>query len=378
MDINKGIIEANKELKAAFSTVKITQKSNRLYLRGVLPPKPGQEAKGFHQQHIALGLKATEENLQKAKKEAIAIKLLLQENKFDWSSFSRQNSQKSKTNEKNESITDLTERFSKWYLEKGLADGRRPYAVKDTLKKDYLSVFKKLPANANLTEKVALELMFAVEADSRSRKRYKNALKLLMEFAGISCNFDGVKSSYSVENTAPRNLPSDEEIETYWTILYKTNKQWAYYFGILAAFGLRPQEPFYSSLMLEKEQPFLEVFNNKTGKARVVLPYPSRWINDFSLWKPNLPLVRVPEYWDKNDDYDLSVVPSRIFRDYCIPFPPYNLRHAWAVRTLLMGLDVSLAAKQMGHSVKVHTDTYHYWINKQVQLEAWKKANGLI
>lgn len=70
---------------------------------------------------------------------------------------------------------------------------------------------------------------------------------MLIKFAGISFNFDEIKSSYSVENTVSRDLPSDEEIESYWKIINKTNQHWAYYFGVLAAFGLRPQEPFYSS-----------------------------------------------------------------------------------------------------------------------------------
>ncbi|MEM6716601.1 MAG: hypothetical protein AAF827_05480 [Cyanobacteria bacterium P01_D01_bin.6] len=48
-----------------------------------------------------------------------------------------------------------------------------------------------------------------------------------------------------------------------------------------------------------------------------------------------------------------------------LSFAPYDLRHAWAVRTLLFGWPVELSARQMGHSVEVHTRTYQRWITRQ-------------
>ncbi|MEO1149319.1 MAG: site-specific integrase, partial [Cyanobacteria bacterium J06638_22] len=46
-------------------------------------------------------------------------------------------------------------------------------------------------------------------------------------------------------------------------------------------------------------------------------------------------------------------------------FAPYDLRHAWAVRTLLFGWPVELSARQMGHSVDIHTRTYQRWISRE-------------
>jgi integrase len=48
-----------------------------------------------------------------------------------------------------------------------------------------------------------------------------------------------------------------------------------------------------------------------------------------------------------------------------LSFTPYDLRHAWAVRTLLYRWPVELSARQMGHSVEVHTRTYQRWISAQ-------------
>lgn len=58
---------------------------------------------------------------------------------------------------------------------------------------------------------------------------------------------------------------------------------------------------------------------------------------------------------------------SAWFKDRGVPFPPYNLRHAYAVRQIMYGLDLSIAARMMGHSVKEHTDTYHRWITDSQQ-----------
>jgi len=48
-----------------------------------------------------------------------------------------------------------------------------------------------------------------------------------------------------------------------------------------------------------------------------------------------------------------------------------QLRHRWAVRTLEYGLDISLAAQQMRHSVQVHSDIYHHWITEDVHRRAF-------
>ena len=58
------------------------------------------------------------------------------------------------------------------------------------------------------------------------------------------------------------------------------------------------------------------------------------------------------------------------FRRYELPFTPYDLRHAWAVRTIHIGLPDTVAARMMGHSVAIHTRTYHHWITRRDQQQA--------
>ena len=54
-------------------------------------------------------------------------------------------------------------------------------------------------------------------------------------------------------------------------------------------------------------------------------------------------------------------------KERCVP---YDLRHAWAVRTIHIGLPDTVAARMMGHSVAIHTRTYHHWITRRDQQQA--------
>jgi len=67
---------------------------------------------------------------------------------------------------------------------------------------------------------------------------------------------------------------------------------------------------------------------------------------------------------------------TRQFQRYHIPFSPYNLRHAWAVRTIHFGLPDAIAAQMMGHSVAIHTQTYHRWISHRDQQQAVDRTFG--
>ena len=42
----------------------------------------------------------------------------------------------------------------------------------------------------------------------------------------------------------------------------------------------------------------------------------------------------------------------------------YDLRHAWAIRSISKLPSTSLAAKCMGHRLAVHHDTYHRWLDQ--------------
>jgi integrase len=176
----------------------------------------------------------------------------------------------------------------------------------------------------------------------------RTAVTALAKFADYEVNFKSLAGTYSPRRVAPRDLPDDQAIAAWFHQLPAGCWQWAY--GVLATYGLRNHELFHLDF---SKFPVLLVQEGKTGSRRVYPIYPE-WATQWELENVNL-----PQCTGKTNS-DLGNRVTHAFKRLDIPFRPYDLRHAWAVRSLEFGLDVSLAAAQMGHSVQVHTDLYHH------------------
>jgi integrase len=62
------------------------------------------------------------------------------------------------------------------------------------------------------------------------------------------------------------------------------------------------------------------------------------------------------------------------FKRYGLPFPPYNLRHAYAVRcSIAYQMPVAIAAKMMGHSANVHQSVYLRHLTEESVSEIYSK-----
>jgi integrase len=138
---------------------------------------------------------------------------------------------------------------------------------------------------------------------------------------------------------------------------------------MLAAYGLRPHEIFHlNTSELEQGGMVVKVLApTKTG-YREVLPLHPEWIEQFNLRQKRLPKVT----GKCNRDLGGRVAPT--FRRYKIPFPPYHLRHCYAVRCIRFNIPVSLAARWMGHAVATHTQTYQAWLSKAIEREMFEQA----
>jgi integrase len=153
-------------------------------------------------------------------------------------------------------------------------------------------------------------------------------------------------------------LPSDEEIVM--TYYGQDDPGWRWVYGMIATFGLRSHEVFYLDIRnLVDGGSMVHVLEGKTGKRMVWACYPE-WIEQFKLRDRILP----PITGKSHEDYTQRV--CKFFGRCPGNFTALDLRHCWAVRTLLCGLPVEVAAKQMGHSVAVHEKTYHRWITQDV------------
>jgi integrase len=329
---------ANLRLKSLHSRCTIERRGDRLLLRGTLPPKPTATRQDFHRQRIFLGVTATTAGISFAETEARKISALLDQNLFDWTPYILPEKIETEI-----SFDDWIAKFKEHKLAQGISE--------ITWEKEYADAFKILE---NLDPDKAIAAIFAIAPNTRKRSRYCMAISALFKFAGVRIDLKPYKGNYSPTTVQPREIPTDSTIQD-WYFNIKTTS-WAWAFGILATYGIRPEE----LVLLEFEaMPILIVRKKLTSsdpkhkfQERRVYPIYPEWVELFDLKTPKLPEAK-----------DTGKQCCKQFQRYKIPFLPYDLRHAWAIRSMEFGVPLELAAQQMGHSMYVHSQTYHRWIS---------------
>jgi len=359
-DLEKRINEANGRLKSGNFKITIEQRGRSLYLRTTLPPKPDSNEKKAFQQRINIS-SATTEGVNVAEKAAKKLRYLLDENKFDWSEYmdvENEDSQKPSTCE------EWAEAFKRDYFARRAENNKSL----STWWNDYRLVFNKLPSGEKLTANILRELVLSTNPDTRTRKRFCLAVTALARFAGIDVDVSHLAGSYSPKKRTARDIPSDDVIAE-WFFKVK-NPEWRWVYAMLATYGLRNHEVFFLDLEgLKNGGQVISVLQGKTG-FRKVFPFHPEWVEDFSLNYPRPPKIDLDR-----PNQNIGATVTHHLRSYAkIPFQVYDLRHAWAIRSLEYGLDITLAAQQMGHSLAVHANIYHTWINEKHHQEAFNKA----
>jgi integrase len=341
---NPKINQANGRLKAAKTGVTILQRGDRLYLQSVLPPRPGSSKSSPCQQQIALGIHANPPGISLAEKEARRLGYLRDAKEFDWGLYVRATQQKSET------VGDWVQKFE---------EKKRGEVCATTWKTDYQRPFGTLPAGESITSELLLDAIAKTTPNTRQRRRFCLAFRQLAEFAGIEIDLATQIGSYSPTKVQPRQLPSDEEIARAFEQIQNSEWQWVY--GILATYGLRDHEVFYIEL---SKFPIVQVLEGKTG-YRQCWPLRPEWAEQWDLAN----IKRPPVTGRCHADFGARV--CKFFARSPFDFCAYDLRHAWAIRAISFGLDTSLAAKQMGHSLATHTQTYHLALNEREQQRAY-------
>lgn len=337
------IRQANGRLKYARIGVTINKRGDRLYLRATLPPRLGSAKTAPYQQEISLGVMANNEGIKFVEQEARRIGVLLSRKEFQWEEFLEDQVVAL-------TIQDWVQRFEEDYFNRRARNSKSL----TTWQGDYLYVFKRLPQGSALTAEVLRQVVMGTAPDTKTRKRYCMATRALANFAGIEFDPRPYAGNYSAKRVTPRDLPTDEQIVEMFNSINNPAYRWA--FGVMAALGLRPSEVFNCDLEAFKAQSdgVIHVLDGKTGE-RKVWPCYAHWVELFQLQDVCLPQVTGKTNRDLGDRITHYMGRHKLIQ-------AYNLRHAYAVRLMQSGWDLSLAARMMGHSVKVHTEQYHAWI----------------
>jgi hypothetical protein len=163
------------------------------------------------------------------------------------------------------------------------------------------------------------------------------------------------KGNYGPTRVKDRDIRSDEEIAYWWKQI--PNPAWRWVYGVMAALDLRDHEVFFC----EWREDGLYVTEGKTGPRLVFGAFYPEWINEWNLKEIIRPNIDARAIVDKTGSYEsLGDKVARQFRRYKIPFPPYDLRHAYAIRaSVIFGLPETTTSGLMGHSLQIHTQRYH-------------------
>ncbi|GIR75290.1 MAG: integrase [Synechococcus sp.] len=318
-----------------------------------------------------LGCQADAAGLEEARETLNQVQRQLDRDRFKWEDW--QTTQHRSTGTRAEpAIRSFEQAFFK--------DPRRRRATgsRTTWSGAYLPYLRRLShfsGEAPLNADVLLQTLRSYDDGSRSRQQCATALAALARHLELPLPEDWRQEAggYGLHRARFRQLPTDPQIlEAAGRI---PNPQWRLAFALMATYGLRNHEVFFcdcSSLAAGGDRVLRVLPTTKTGEHQS-WPFHPDWVEHFGLQELAENPAALPAIQTDLRRTTLQQVGRRVseqFRRYDLPITPYDLRHAWAVRTIHVGLPDTVAARMMGHSVTIHTRTYHHWITRRDQQQA--------
>ncbi len=162
----------------------------------------------------------------------------------------------------------------------------------------YAATLNWLPQNESLSYSSLDTLLRSTDANSAARVRDCYAIQKLCQLANFSFDTDSYRGKYSAQEIT---LPGDDEIEEGFQMILsipdrtqnKNNQaSKAWYFGMLATYGLRTAEVFsiyWDTSFKDKRNTITINSDNKTGKSRIVYPVYPEWVERFNLLNIKMP-----------------------------------------------------------------------------------------
>lgn len=351
--------DANIALKERSACMKVESRGGKLSLRGTLPT-----ASGNKQKRLALNVNCNADGLAHAVDVATRITGLVKANLFK-SEYLGWHTIPSVEDLSTAKLTvDISSIITEFKAYLNVASATWDKAYMPYLKKIYNGTLPQMPLESG-----CLAAINSYSIKSRSRQACITTARKLYEYLGEPCppSVEMLPASYSPSEVRDRIVPSREEIEKQWGLI--PNRQWQNVFALMAVFGLRNHEAFKSKVVTIDGKIFCRVSDStKTGR-RICLPYWPEWVELFGV-SPGLDLPNI----DCTHNQRIGQQVSLQFKRYDIGFKPYDLRHAYAIRTMA-SLPDFLVAKSLGHSVDALNRIYRKHFNDANFVEA---ATGYI
>jgi integrase len=340
--VESAVEALNQRLKAACVAVTVEVNGGKLMMRSTLPKKL-KDGVGMKQYRLSLGISANRDGIKVIEAKAHELRRQVENGVFEWAEWER-----SRTPKRHEiSVAQLVEQFKAYYLSKGKI-------TEATWIDQWERTYSRLPQSEALTEASLLAAVLSTDANTDTRKRTCQRMQALADFAGLDIDLSEHSGTYGYAAVKPRDLPDDDLI-----VIWRDrvpNPAWQWVYGMMATFGLRPHEVFFCEFIDSHTVKILE--ETKTG-SHVARAFPPEWSERWHLIEVKRPPVsgsRPSDYGNRN---------KRQFQRYEVPFPAYNLRHAYALRgSLKYGMDTREMAQMMGHAETTHIRTYRRWLSE--------------
>ena len=383
--------QENQRLAALGTGLRLEIRQQRLGLRGPLPCPKGTAARPV--QRISLGLPATGAGVTAALEQLHRVRQSVEQGTFRWEPWRRRPpaaaapdlapevAQAVVPPEAGELLPLLAGFEAAFFADPRRR--RRPAGSRSTWSGAYRPYLRRLAAVGSVsgatpaTVDVPLleRVLETYPLASRSRQQCGIALGALARHLQLPLPADWSERSggYGLHVARFRGLPSDARILELVEAI--PNPRWRLAYGLMATYGLRNHEIFFcdlSALAPGGDRVLRVLPTSKTGEHQV-WPFQPNWVEHFGLEGLGEGGAELPRVCTDLRRTTLQQVGRRVaeqFRRYGLPITPYDLRHAWAVRTIHIGLPDTVAARMMGHSVAIHTRTYHHWITRRDQQQA--------
>ncbi|AFZ57592.1 site-specific integrase [Anabaena cylindrica FACHB-243] len=387
----KALADAKARLKAGKVKVGLVVAKDSIQLQASLPTKPGdidRNGTGYKQYKISLGIPASLDGVKTAEEEAQELGKLIARKQFEWTD--KYLGKLTRVKDGVKTVGEVLETFETEYFKTHKSTEKSQHTFSY-----YLGYLKRYVGLELLLNQDSVDLVIANLQNEYAKQNAIKTLKVLKNTLNLTTfSLDNIK----IKKPQPqsRDIPSDEDVVKFFQHFYNYSvsrkgtikrscleswKMWQWVYGMLATYGLRPRELFVSPnidwwLSPENKDNTWKVHpDTKTG-YREALPLHPDWVQLFDLKNPEFLKLLNSQVDGKTSFIDINTIRvncSSWFRRVNIPFTPYDLRHAWAIRAHIMGVPIKAAADNLGHSVEIHTEVYQKWFS----LENRKKVIGM-
>ncbi|EAU73928.1 hypothetical protein [Synechococcus sp. RS9916] len=219
----------------------------------------------------------------------------------------------------------------------------------------------RLPQQATLTMDLLVGVGEQQVPGSRTRVEFLKVSKRLAKLVGVegTDRLDALRTPYEPE---ARDIPSDAEVA--WLLeTVMADPTWGWCSWALATYGCRPAEVFSLRPADDGTAQVLTIKRKgklPTWRTALALPVAGEGPGQRSVpWD-----VAAPAKYDSAQaklqcDRWQGWLKRRVAGAQL-----YDLRHAWAIRSISKLPSTSIAAKCMGHDIAVHHRTYHRWLDQ--------------